>query len=114
MIDFLFGSQIELQLCSLIQIRNVTWVTLGDRYSTLLAAVVAIFYSFFPIALSYLLWRHAKNETIESKTFNRKYGTLTSELRLRKESRTSLFVPIILWTRASSLVVMLFSDSTTV
>ena len=92
----------------------MTWVTLGDRYSTLLAVVAAIFYSFFPIALSYLLWRHAKDETIQSDAFNRKYGTLTSELKLRKENRKSLFVPIILWTRAFSLVVMLFSDSTTV
>ena len=77
-IDLLFGTQIELQLCSMIQIRNVTWGTLGDTYSTLSAVVVAIIYSFLPVALSYLLWRHAKNETIQSDAFNHKYGTLTS------------------------------------
>ena len=69
LIDLLFGAQIELQLCGLKQMRNMTWNYNGDKYSVILAFAIAILYFIIPFATAGLLWKHSKKDTIDSDAF---------------------------------------------
>ena len=96
------------------QLRNIEWSYSGDKYSVILAIVIVILYFVISFATIAVLCRHSRKETIETDAFQKKYGALVSDLRLSKGHRMSLAVPIFVWIRASSIVIQLFSDSTTV
>ena len=104
-LDLLFSVQIELQLCSFIQLQNVSWGgTFGDAYSMISAMVVAAIYCLMPFIVGCLLYRNAKRDMLEQPSFKKRYGTLTEELRLKNNRVLRLALPLILWLRATIFV----------
>ena len=65
-----------------------------------------------PIFIFYVLRKGYKLGTLESDDFKKRFGTLTKEMRDLEWKTLSL--PLIVWLRSLSLVLLLLSDNTSV